>query len=971
MLERRDRLSRGRRHRPSRVRHASAVLDLEQLEPRLLLTAELSGAFADLDPAIVVPRDKHTAALTVSNNGDTDAEKFLVEFYLSTDNVLDAADLLLDQEKIRGINAGEQQEVDLKFKIPETLLPGGYHILADIDAENVIAEADNLADSGQNVNLVFMFGTFGGRKNVKLRYTRDDGAQINISMRGPAAGELNLIPGTNEADMTITGSDAKTSVAAKAKRGTGRFPIRDFTADGPFGTFKGPTTDISRTFDVNGAINVATLGHLTDADVSVDSVGGKLKFGTMTNTIITLLQGGTAVQSEQWVGGAFNTQWFTRFDIKGNRKLQIPGLLDIDIFAAGGNGDAPTVIAGNIKVADDILGGTWFIDGPGKNITADSTGPNWRANFAGSVGNVKIGDRKTGGETNSDAITSEPTITGTVTDISGVAELSAGLNDAPPDQFVDVLAAVGNDGSFTIDELLLNQINDPVEETSLADGDHILHLRSRDTGGRLSMLDVPFTLDTTGPSLPALTPTDSEQEVLPGQLIEAVFDEMVVLGNVVDDVFNEDAAGSLSLSSLDGIVLGRAMLDDTATRLILIPDDQLPGGSDLTAVVDGTMVFDVAGNEAGYTDVSVQFTTINNLGIPGTSVVGFVFDSALDDQGGDIPLPGATVSVTGQPGNTTVTDAAGRLQLDNVPGGRLLIGVDGRTVAAPPGTFYPTVAEVIHAVAGQSVDFAEPVYLPLATEADFVTVDNTPGAMTEVTNEAELPGWKLMVPGGAVQRRDGSMAEQVLLAAVPPDRLPAPLPEGMTPDLVITIQTEGGADVFTQPVPLTAPNLEGLAPGERTVLWDFDHARGQFVPVATATVSEDGLTITTDPGQGVLRPGWHFFQGLFNYLRDAFHNKPPKQLSPEQLDEFKDLLGKAALSGTAAGLDIASFLFPGAAIPLGALAAGSSIARGAMDGAGGTVGEIGKAVGRRAMRCNILDFRARVLVASDVCQLAA
>ena len=36
--------------------------------------------------------------------------------------------------------------------------------------------------------------------------------------------------------------------------------------------------------------------------------------------------------------------------------------------------------------------------------------------------------------------------------------------------------------------------------------------------------------------------------------------------------------------------------------------------------------------------------------------------------------------------------------------------------------------------------------------------------------------------------------------------------------------------------------------GSKTVLWDFDHARGEFVPTATATVSDDGLTVTTDPG---------------------------------------------------------------------------------------------------------------------------
>ena len=191
-----------------------------------------------------------------------------------------------------------------------------------------------------------------------------------------------------------------------------------------------------------------------------------------------------------------------------------------------------------------------------------------------------------------------------------------------------------------------------------------------------------------------------------------------------------------------------------------------------------------------------------------------------------------------------------------------MIDVDGHTVGAAAGTFYPTVAELVQAVPGQTNTFPSPIFLPLAHTADFVPIDNTNGAMTMVTNARELPGWQLMVPGGSVERRDGTIADQVLIAPVAPNRLPAPLPPGMNPAVVITIQTQGGADVFNQPVAITAPNLEGLSPGAKTTLWDFDHARGEFVPTGTATVSADGQTVTTDPGQGVVRPGWHFISDL-------------------------------------------------------------------------------------------------------------
>src|SRR5262249_9695885 len=37
----------------------------------------------------------------------------------------------------------------------------------------------------------------------------------------------------------------------------------------------------------------------------------------------------------------------------------------------------------------------------------------------------------------------------------------------------------------------------------------------------------------------------------------------------------------------------------------------------------------------------------------------------------------------------------------------------------------------------------------------------------------------------------------------------------------------------------------------------FDHTTGRLVIDGTATVSADGLSVHTDPGQGVTHPGWH------------------------------------------------------------------------------------------------------------------
>ncbi|HMO64634.1 MAG TPA: hypothetical protein PKE47_05320, partial [Verrucomicrobiota bacterium] len=51
-----------------------------------------------------------------------------------------------------------------------------------------------------------------------------------------------------------------------------------------------------------------------------------------------------------------------------------------------------------------------------------------------------------------------------------------------------------------------------------------------------------------------------------------------------------------------------------------------------------------------------------------------------------------------------------------------------------------------------------------------------------------------------------------------------------------------------------------LPPGARTALWSFDHDKGYWEIVGPATVSADGQFVETDPGVGVLQPGWHGVQ---------------------------------------------------------------------------------------------------------------
>ena len=51
--------------------------------------------------------------------------------------------------------------------------------------------------------------------------------------------------------------------------------------------------------------------------------------------------------------------------------------------------------------------------------------------------------------------------------------------------------------------------------------------------------------------------------------------------------------------------------------------------------------------------------------------------------------------------------------------------------------------------------------------------------------------------------------------------------------------------------------MDGLAPREVTEMYSYDHDLAAFVSIGTGTVSADGALITSDPGVGVIKAGWH------------------------------------------------------------------------------------------------------------------
>jgi hypothetical protein len=119
----------------------------------------------------------------------------------------------------------------------------------------------------------------------------------------------------------------------------------------------------------------------------------------------------------------------------------------------------------------------------------------------------------------------------------------------------------------------------------------------------------------------------------------------------------------------------------------------------------------------------------------------------------------------------------------------------------------------------------------------------------------ELPGFSLTVKAGSATFPGGSRTGIVSITLVHADKVPMAPGFGQQPRFIVTIQPPGVH--FDPPAPMTFPNVDGLAPGAVTEMYSFDHDLGQFVSIGTATVSDNGAMLSSDPGVGIIKGGWH------------------------------------------------------------------------------------------------------------------
>ncbi|WP_217385551.1 Ig-like domain-containing protein [Dolichospermum sp. UHCC 0259] len=276
---------------------------------------------------------------------------------------------------------------------------------------------------------------------------------------------------------------------------------------------------------------------------------------------------------------------------------------------------------------------------------------------------------------------------------------------------------------------------------------------------------------------------------------------------------------------------------------------------------DGTLIFEPSPSQIGNYDFNLvardgeEITTKKfNLAVVADSETTTRISGVIQNTDQQ-PLAGVKVKI-GDISTTTAADGSFTLTLTEPSSNPLMIE-PGQQV---DNLVYPSIAEPLHLLLGHDVYanvknvIDRPIYLPPIDISNAQTIDPN---IDQVVTSAAIPGSAVTVFANSLFNQENQpYTGQLSITTVPTELTPAALPENLRPDLVVTIQP--GEMVFTNPAPLSLPNLAGYAPGTEMDLWSINPLTGDFDDVGTGRVNADGTVIETIDG-GIRNSSWHFF----------------------------------------------------------------------------------------------------------------
>lgn len=558
------------------------------------------------------------------------------------------------------------------------------------------------------------------------------------------------------------------------------------------------------------------------------------------------------------------------------------------IQGASGPGDSIRIMSGGNVVGTAIspTDGNWqvLLDelGEGSHIvTAVSE------DAAGNPGEESLPYEFTIDLTPPQISVSEPANGATLT---GSATLSGTFSDAES-------GVIGGDyriGSGSLIPLFTSpgsgSFNSPIVLDESRNGNQELVVSAIDASGNVAFEVRSVFVDVVDPFVITETrPSDGEGDIGVTVKPEIFFSEAVDPATLTSQSLNMSAGGETLSTNI--------VPSDDGMFVWVFPSEPVPGSSTVSVSINGDLIRPAAGGTTLDADgdgspggtLSFSYSSVSLQASFGTTLSGVIADPGLDgkpmtaddlDPGADgtigtaddvalLPIQGVEISLLGLENSITTTGADGSYLLDSVPTGIVKVKIDGLTGTSPTGFYFPEMVMHTEIRAGENNDIMPGhriAFLPRLPNEILQTVSASEKTMIvgDAISAPDLPSEQrsllsIEIQPNSLVAPDGSRIDsaEIGISTVPPELVMDMLPAGVLQHTFdITIQALGVAN-FSVPAPMTFPNVFDEPPGTQLNFLSFNHDTGLLEIEGTATVSEDGASVTTDPGTGIVRAGWH------------------------------------------------------------------------------------------------------------------
>ncbi|MBD2468818.1 Ig-like domain-containing protein [Nostoc sp. FACHB-145] len=541
-----------------------------------ITTTDLAGNITKAQYDVIVAVDNEAPIINATLQRDTapgnTTNSDLITFDPSVKGIVSDANSVVsfragfDNTDIANfVNVLPQRQADGSFSFNRTqlesiygsALPDGQHVLK-------LQAVDSYGNSSNIFALAFTLDTITPAPTLELSTASDSGFSNSDRL-------------TNHATPTITGT-AEAGASVQLFSDTQQIGQTTVNSDGTWQIIASQLTDgihhlSASVIDIAGNTNSA----ITALDVNIDTALPQLTLDIPVNQA-PLRSGNKLIGSINGTGSSITSLSY-RFNTQQEIAIAHNGAgafdQELDLTGLGNGIHLLTIVA--IDAAGNRLTTQYNV-----TVQLDETAPIITAALAN--------DTAPGGTTNSDLISFDPTISGSIVDISRVAQFKAGFNNTPITNFIDVLAQLKTDGTFSFDKSQLTAIYG----SAIPDGVHTLHLLAEDEFGNLAeVYNFTFTLDTT-------TPTPSNLDLSANQDTGASNSDNITKYSSSTITGNAEAKASIQLvNSANGQILGQTTADTNGIWQITT-NNLADGIYSLNAIAT-----DIAGNVSNVSAITI------------------------------------------------------------------------------------------------------------------------------------------------------------------------------------------------------------------------------------------------------------------------------------------------------------------------------------------------------------------------------